>query len=107
MLNGGAVHVPQHDLPDNISSVEDLLRVWRDGTPYMPAVAVLEENYEASWRPPARRMYFSIRKKIMDELQLRAKTHGWPEIVAAADMDRERGNRTLPSYLTVTCPTRG
>ncbi|KAH8743026.1 hypothetical protein F5883DRAFT_594352 [Diaporthe sp. PMI_573] len=98
VLNGGIVAVPQHDIPDNLSSVEDLRRVWREGTPFMPAVAVLEEKYGARWRPPARRMYFSIRKSIMDEVQLRAETHGWDEKVAAADMDRERGKRSLANY---------
>lgn len=90
--------IPQLDLPDWLATVEDLRRCWREGLGTMPSVDSLERKHGAKWRPAKRKMYFSIRKRIVDEMASRARTCNCDEKVAAAAMDEERGQRSLAKY---------
>ncbi|XP_044715315.1 transcriptional activator of glycolytic enzymes domain-containing protein [Hirsutella rhossiliensis] len=62
--------------PRSVKSVQELLRLWRQGWGEMPSVDSLERDWGARWRPSAEKNYFSTRKIIVDEVRRRAQSDG-------------------------------
>ncbi|XP_044715192.1 centromere DNA-binding protein complex CBF3 subunit [Hirsutella rhossiliensis] len=67
---------PSFKLPRSVKSVQELLRLWRQGWGEMPSVDSLERDWGARWRPSAEKNYFSTRKIIVDEVRRRAQSDG-------------------------------
>ncbi|KAM4067739.1 transcriptional activator of glycolytic enzymes domain-containing protein [Hirsutella rhossiliensis] len=86
---------PSFKLPRSVKSVQELLRLWRQGWGEMPSVDSLERDWGARWRPSAEKNYFSTRKIIVDEVRRRAQSDGLTEDIVARQMDEERGPSSL------------
>ncbi|KAM4062622.1 centromere DNA-binding protein complex CBF3 subunit, domain 2 domain-containing protein [Hirsutella rhossiliensis] len=78
---------PSFKLPRSVKSVQELLRLWRQGWGEMPSVDSLERDWEKN--------YFSTRKIIVDEVRRRAQSDGLTEDIVARQMDEERGPSSL------------
>ncbi|XP_044715316.1 centromere DNA-binding protein complex CBF3 subunit [Hirsutella rhossiliensis] len=81
--------------PRSVKSVQELLRLWRQGWGEMPSVDSLERDWGARWRPSAEKNYLSTRKIIVDEVRRRAQSDGLTEDIVARQMDEERGPSSL------------
>jgi hypothetical protein len=86
---------PKIKLPRDLHSVADLHKWWRNGAYGLESVDALEARWGSSWRLPAERQLFSMRKRVIDEVTRRAAAQGWPEEDMVREMDRERGKRSL------------
>ncbi|KAM4063419.1 centromere DNA-binding protein complex CBF3 subunit, domain 2 domain-containing protein [Hirsutella rhossiliensis] len=86
---------PSFKLPRSVKSVQELLRLWRQGWGEMPSVDSLERDWGARWRPSAEKNYLSTRKIIVDEVRRRAQSDGLTEDIVARQMDEERGPSSL------------
>ncbi|KAM4067516.1 transcriptional activator of glycolytic enzymes domain-containing protein [Hirsutella rhossiliensis] len=82
-------------LPRSVKSVQELLRLWRQGWGEMPSVDSLERDWGSRWRPSAEKNYFSTRKIIVDEVRRRVQLGGLTEDIVARQMDEERGPSSL------------
>ncbi|KAM4058124.1 centromere DNA-binding protein complex CBF3 subunit, domain 2 domain-containing protein [Hirsutella rhossiliensis] len=82
---------PSFKLPRSVKSVQELLRLWRQGWGEIPSVDSLERDWGARWRPSAEKNYSSTRKIIVDEVRRRAQSDGLTEDIVARQMDEERG----------------
>ena len=86
---------PSFKLPRSVKSVQDLLRLWRQGLAGMPSVDALEREWGSRWRPSTEKNYFSTRKVIVDEVRRQAQSKGLAEDIIARQMDEERGSNSL------------
>jgi hypothetical protein len=86
---------PSFKLPRSVKSVQELLRLWRQGLAGMPSVDSLERGWGSCWRPSTEKNYFSTRKVIVDEVRRRAQSGGLAEDIVARQMDEERGSNSL------------
>lgn len=83
---------PRFRFPQSVKTVMELWRLWRHGLPPMPSIQSLEERWGARWRARADRQYFSIRRRIFDEIVRRSQVRNQPEEVGglgARDGSRE------------------
>ncbi|XP_044717002.1 transcriptional activator of glycolytic enzymes domain-containing protein [Hirsutella rhossiliensis] len=90
-----AARTSELQAPRSVKSVQELLRLWRQGWGEMPSVDSLERDWGARWRPSAEKNYFSTRKIIVDEVRRRAQSDGLTEDIVARQMDEERGPSSL------------
>ena len=86
---------PSFKLPRSVKSVQELLRLWRQGWDGMPSVDSLECDWGARWRQSTEKNYFSTRKVIVDEVRRRAQSKALAEDIVARQMDEERGSDSL------------
>ncbi|KAK4117934.1 hypothetical protein N657DRAFT_541048, partial [Parathielavia appendiculata] len=89
---------PRFRFPQSVNTVMDLWRLWRHGIPPMPSIQSLEERWGARWRARADRQYFSIRRRIFDEIVRRSQARNQPEDVSAREMDLEREKMSLDKF---------
>ncbi|KAM4056651.1 transcriptional activator of glycolytic enzymes domain-containing protein [Hirsutella rhossiliensis] len=90
-----AARTSELQAPRSVKSVQELLRLWRQGWGEMPSVDSLERDWGARWRPSAEKNYLSTRKIIVDEVRRRAQSDGLTEDIVARQMDEERGPSSL------------
>ncbi|KAM4058368.1 transcriptional activator of glycolytic enzymes domain-containing protein [Hirsutella rhossiliensis] len=90
-----AARTSELQAPRSVKSVQELLRLWRQGWGEMPSVDSLERDWGARWRPSAEKNYFSTRKIIVDEVRRRDQSDGLTEDIVARQMDEERGPSSL------------
>ncbi|KAM4061489.1 transcriptional activator of glycolytic enzymes domain-containing protein [Hirsutella rhossiliensis] len=86
-----AARTSELQAPRSVKSVQELLRLWRQGWGEIPSVDSLERDWGARWRPSAEKNYSSTRKIIVDEVRRRAQSDGLTEDIVARQMDEERG----------------
>jgi hypothetical protein len=98
---------PRFRFPQSVKTVMELWRLWRHGLPPMPSIQSLEERWGARWRARADRQYFSIRRRIFDEIVRRSQARNQPEDVSAREMDLERGKISLDKFSKALKAQRG
>ena len=96
-LNSHSIDQPPqlYRLPRNITSIVELLQIWREGIAGMPSVSSLEQRWGARWRPASEKAFYSTRKVIIDEVARRAAAKGLTEYEVARQMDHEKGSASL------------
>lgn len=95
VCRAGPSHEYDQSFPRDLTTVQDLLSIWRSGRGSHRSIDYLESNFGSSWRPRADANYFSVRKTIVDEVALRAKSRNRTEQDIAAEMDEQRGHSSL------------
>lgn len=98
---------PRFRFPQSVRTVMELWRLWRHGLPPMPSIQSLEERWGAQWRARGDRQYFSIRRRIFDEIVRRSQARDQPEEVSAREMDIERGKISLDKFSKALRAQRG
>jgi hypothetical protein len=97
--NTGSQPTQLYRLPRDITTVEELVRMWREGLAGMPSVSSLEQRWGARWRPASEKAFYSTRKTIVDEVARRAAAKGLTEYEVARQMDREKGTASLDKVM--------
>jgi hypothetical protein len=81
---------PSYCFPRDVTTVEQLLRLWRFGLAGMPSIHSLEKQWRSQWRSPKEKQYFSPMKSIIDEVVRRSQARRQSEDDIAREMDAER-----------------